>query len=260
MPDPSPEVLDDARPHAHLVQLYDADDRALIENVGRYVCAGLQRGAGAIVIAAAGHADAFARAIAEFGAGSAVDAGRLLFLDAEQTLARFMVDGQPDWARFESTIAPALSLLRERAGGRGVRAYGEMVGVLWQAGRYAAAIRLEGFWNRLLASGGFELFCAYPIDVFGEEFRDAEVDALLSAHTHLLPADDGRLQRAVHRAMDDVLGRSAAEVRRLVEAADRPAWAAIPNAEAVILWLRDNLPAYAGEILTRAQRHYRAAA
>ena len=262
MPQPDPGFSDETPPHAHLVQLYDTDDRALIENVGRYVCESLQRGGGAIIIATPEHRTAFAREVAQLDAAAneAVAAGRFVLLDAEETLARFMVDGQPDWERFASTIEPALADLRERSGAARLRAYGEMVGVLWQAGHYAAAIRLEEFWNRLLSGGGFELFCAYPIDVFGDEFRDAEIDAVLRTHTHLVPADDGQLQRAVHRAMDEVLGQHAEGVRRLVDTNDRPAWAAIPNAEAVILWLRNNLPAYADEILTRARRHYVAAA
>jgi len=248
---------------AHLVQLYDdGDARALTENVGRYVCESVARGEGAVVIATAHHGAAFARAIAEGGVDveTAIRAGRLVFLDAEQTLARFMVEGQPDWERFESVVEPVLRGIRESSSGTGLRAYGEMVGVLWRAGEYAAAIRLEEFWNRLLACGGFELFCAYPIDVFGDEFRDADVDALLCTHTHVVAAGDGALQSALHRAMDEVLGNTADGVRRLVEANHRPAWAALPDAEAAILWLRNNLPDYAGEIIARAQRHYRAAA
>jgi DcmR-like sensory protein len=247
---------------AHLVQLYDhGDARALTENVAEYVCESVRRGAGAIVIATAPHAVAFAGAIEARGIDveHAVRASRLVVLDAEQTLARFMVDGQPDWERFEAAVAPQLRRVGESCGGRGLRAYGEMVGVLWDEGKFAAAIQLEAFWNRLLADGGFELFCAYPIDVCGDGFHDADVDAMLCSHTHVVAGDDGALARALHRAMDEVLGWGADGVRRLVDAHHRPAWAALPDAEAAILWLRKNLPDYAGEILARAQR-YRAAA
>jgi hypothetical protein len=260
MPDREAELT--ARPHSHLVQLYDADIGALFANVGAYASEGLHAGDGVIMIATAEHRSAFVAAIAALGADpdAAVDAGRLVLLDAEATLARFMVDGQPDWALFEATIAPALRTLRERAGGTHVRAYGEMVGILWQAGQYAAAIQLETFWNRLIEAGGFDLFCAYPIDVFGDEFRSADVDGVLCTHTHLVPTDGGQLQRALDRALDDVLGRSAQDVRRLVETQQRPSWAAIPSGEAAILWLRSHLPAYADEIVARARRHYLTAA
>jgi hypothetical protein len=40
----------------------------------------------------------------------------------------------------------------------------------------------------------------------------------------------------------------------------RPSWGIVPRGEAVILWLRNNLPDYADEILSRARRYYRACA
>lgn len=261
MADVISDLLHEAQTCAHVVQLYDADERALVTNVARYVCEGLRRGEGGAIIATPEHRDAFGRAIAaEFdGAGRALRDGRLVMLDAVETLDRFMAGEQPDLQRFANAIRPVLEGVRERAGGTALRAYGEMVGVLWQAGRYAAAMQLEDSWNALLEQGGFQLFCAYPIDVFSAEFQIAEVDALLCAHTHLLPAGDGTLQHAVDRAMDDVLGRKADELRRLIKANYRPAWAALPKAEADILWLRNNLPHYADEILARASRYYRAA-
>jgi len=45
-----------------------------------------------------------------------------------------------------------------------VRAYGEMVDVLWQRGERDAAIRLEEFWNDLARLQTFSLLCAYCID------------------------------------------------------------------------------------------------
>jgi hypothetical protein len=55
---------------------------------------------------------------------------KLLFLDAEKTLRRFMVNGRPEWERFEKSISAAVRSLDDSAVGR-VRAYGEMVGILW---------------------------------------------------------------------------------------------------------------------------------
>jgi len=83
-----------------------------------------------------------------------------------------------------------------------------MVGILWKAGRFSAAILLEQFWNDLLSRSPFNLFCAYPIDVFEQDFRPAHLDALLCAHTHLLPtAANEDLDSAIDRAMDEILGR-----------------------------------------------------
>src|SRR6185312_4095495 len=108
-----------------------------------------------------------------------------------------------------------------RAGHTGTRAYGEMVGLLWRAGEFDAAIRLEELWNELLKSGDASLFCAYPIDIFSADFKVGKVDALLCAHTHLLPVDPA-LDGALNRAMDEVLGARVEGLRQLVQANYRP--------------------------------------
>jgi hypothetical protein len=251
------------RPHSHFVQLHDAaDDTELLASIGRYLAEGLVRGEGAVVIATEAHRSGIPAAVAKagFAPEAALRDGRLLLLDAHETLDQLLVDGQPDPQRFTQIVGSLIRSLSARTGGRRLRAYGEMVGVLWTAERYAAAIRLEELWNALLAEGGFELFCAYPIDVFGEGFRPDDIDALLATHTHLLPSGNATLQSAVDRAMDEVLGARAAGVRELSGRHAPAAWPALPHAEAAILWLRANLPVYADEIVARARRYYRSAA
>jgi hypothetical protein len=130
-----------------------------------------------------------------------------------------------------------------------------MVGLLWNAAEYAAAVHLEELWNNLLKKSDVCLFCAYPIDVFSAEFQVSKVDALLCAHTHLLPVDDA-LEGALRRAMDEVLGSRADSLRPLMQSNQRPAWGTLPQSEALVLWLRNNLPGSAEEILTRAREYY----
>jgi hypothetical protein len=252
---PRAELLDQPEPEEHVVQLYGTDDRLLTENVCRYLGEGLKRGDGLVVIATAAHRGSFVRKLREErGYSRAVLEGRLVFLDAEATLARFMVDGEPDRVRFESIIGEALQGVRSRAVHTGIRAYGEMVGVLWKSGNYRAAIRLEEQWNQLLASSDVSLFCAYPIDVFGAGFQHQAVDALLCAHTHLVPTHSA-LESALNRAMDEVLGDRVNGLRPLIQSNHRPAWAEIPKPEAMILWLRNNLPGSVEQILSRARAY-----
>jgi hypothetical protein len=219
---------------------------------------GLHRGEGLLIIAGREHAAAFRAELDRLGGDStgAERDGRLVILDAHDTLARFMVGDRPDAERFRATVAAALRSVR-RAGG-GLRAYGEMVGILWEAGDTEGAAELEGFWNRVLAETEVDLYCAYPIDVFGSDFRTAVVDEILCAHTHLVPSGGSDLERAIERAMSDVLGSRAEGLRPLMKANHRPAWGNVPPGEAVILWLRNNLPDYADEIVGRARRYYQA--
>jgi MEDS: MEthanogen/methylotroph, DcmR Sensory domain len=253
------ELLDRLEPEEHVVQLYGTDDRLLAQNVGRFLSEGMKRGDGLLVIATPEHRTSLTGELRnESGYSRAVLEGRLVFLDAKSTLARFMVEGTPDSELFHAVVGDALRGVRARAVRSGVRAYGEMVGLLWQAGDHDAAIRLEELWNELLRSSDVSLFCAYPIDVLGPDFQSSKLDAIFCTHTHLLPGG-GALEDALNRAMDEVLGARVDGLRRLMQNNHRPAWAAIPRAEAMVLWLRNNLPGSVEEILARARQHYQPA-
>jgi hypothetical protein len=176
------DLLDNPAPEEHVVQLYGTNDGLLAENVVRYLREGLRRGEGLVVIASTRHRGSFVRALRDApGYSRAVLEGRLVFLDAEQTLRRFVVAGEPDQARFESVIGDAIGGVRSRTAHGRVRAYGEMVGLLWSEERYEAALRLEELWNQLLVSSGVSLFCGYPIDPARHQ---GPVESVLSSHSH----------------------------------------------------------------------------
>jgi KaiC/GvpD/RAD55 family RecA-like ATPase len=249
------------RPHSrgHFVQLYQADDTALVKNVGHYLWEGLRRGDGVLVIATREHQELFSSHLDRLGANlrALLETHQLVFWDAQQTLVQFMAAGQPDWQRFENVIRSAMRQVHPAAGSEGLRAYGEMVGILWKARQFAAAIRLEQLWNRLLEQSDFSLYCAYAIDVFGKEFDVANLEGVLSTHTHLVPSQpNGALETALNRSIDEVLGPKADALRVLIKTNYRPGWAVMPTAEAIVLWLRKNLPEQADYIIERARYHY----
>jgi hypothetical protein len=240
----------------HVVQFYTDDAEALVTSVSLYISEGLRNGESVIVIAAADHTSRFRLGLAHDGWDvEPIEAdGHLLFLNAQETMSRFMIDGQPDWSRFASTVETAMERL---APGTGIRAYGEMVGVLWKTGYFSAAIVLEGYWNRFLHSKHLPLFCSYPIDVFDREFQRSGVEALLCDHSHVLSSGAPEaLYAAVNRAMDEHLGSAAADVRSRIAEVSHPSWGSIPAAEATILWLRSNAPDVAEPIVRRAQQYY----
>jgi hypothetical protein len=256
---PCGSLPESQEPHGHLVQFYQADEAFLIRNVVDFLIDGWKQGEALLVITTPERHTAFSEGLRESGIDphAAMRERKLLFADAEQTLRRFMLDGQPDWRRFERTIGALIREVRPQRDHSGLRAYGEMVGVLWQARQFAAAARLEQFWNNLMSAGAFHLFCAYPIDVFGKDFESEKLDAVLSAHTHLVAGGGTRdLDSAIYRAMDEVLGSNAGELRTRIGAYQRPSWACIPAAESLILGLRNNLPKQADEILLRARQYY----
>jgi anti-sigma regulatory factor (Ser/Thr protein kinase) len=167
-------------PGEHVVQFYERDDE-LIETVGAYLVEAIAGGEVAIVVADEAHRAAFEAALtaAAIDVEEARASGNLIALDAAETLARFMAGGLPDAAAFDAVIGD----LVRRAGetGRPVRAYGEMVALLWDEGSVNAAVEVEALWNELGLRTPFSLFCAYPTHAGGDDTR--AFDDVCSLHS-----------------------------------------------------------------------------
>lgn len=144
----------------HAVYFY-RDDAELAHTVGVYLTDALGETAVAVVMATASHVKAFEREVAACGTDveGALDRGRLICLDAGAMLGKLTVGGQIDRQAFDNEVGGVLRAAAE-AGGV-VRAYGEMVDLLWQAGDVSAAIELERLWNELIDELRFSLLCAY---------------------------------------------------------------------------------------------------
>jgi anti-sigma regulatory factor (Ser/Thr protein kinase) len=157
----------------HVVQFYE-DESHLAHTVGAYLTRALDEGAIAVVIATEAHRSMFSTELERAGLDPAERSlnGSLILLDAAETLGRFVNGGQVDREAFRAIVG---SVLRRAAGtGRPVRAYGEMVALLWDAGDVLAAIELEKVWNELSDELPFSLVCAYPsASVEGHEHADA---------------------------------------------------------------------------------------
>jgi len=255
----TPDVFTRTETHGHFVQFYKADEPLLNRNVGNFLWDGLLRGDGLLVIATRQRRESLSSHLSRLGADVALarKEGQLAMLDAHEVLARFMVNGQPDWDIFQGAIDEALQLAGPRMSNAGISAYGEMVGVLWEAGETEAAIRLEDCWNKLLHRGGITLFCGYPIDVFANDFESGRLHDVLCAHSQVLPTGpNGDLRDALHQAINERLGARADEVRVSMKAGIPSLGLALPEAESAILWLRSNVPDEAEGILAAARMHY----
>lgn len=255
----SAEIEAAVGPHRHLVQFYGANDLPLTRNVGAYLARGLSSGNSALVVASEEHRTAFLERLAGTAIDSkaAVESGRFLLLDAADTLARFMVDGEPHRGRFDEVVGSTIRKMEAEWGGAGMRGYGEMVGILWQQGKRDAAIRLERFWNELLTACGLGIYCAYPIDVLQGGFKLEAIDGVLAAHTMVIESNaPGELANAVLEALDDVLGSRADGLKMLMKSKNfRRTWADLPEGEAIVLWLRHNLPEHAEQVFSQARRY-----
>jgi PAS domain S-box-containing protein len=173
----------------HFVQFYE-NDAFLVDEVSRFVGAGFQGSGCVIVIATKPHRDGFDTRLRARGvdAAAARESGHYIAMDAAETLSKVMVNGWPDESRFVEVVGSVVA--RAADGGRGrVRAFGEMVALLWAAGNEGAAIRLEELWNNLGRQHAFALFCAYPTNGFSKKDHGQPLLKICAAHSQVIPAE-----------------------------------------------------------------------
>ena len=176
--------------HHHAVKFYGSDV-SLFTTVASFLAEGLIARQPAIIIATAAHRES----IVEHLCGRLIDCpaairkGDLLMLDAEDTLGLFMVNGMPDRELFEQSVG---TIVQQTLTGRpGVmRAYGEMVDVLWKQGQTDAAIALEILWNTLAHKHNFALLCGYAMGSFYKQSK--QLEAVCTHHSHVI-ADDSNI-------------------------------------------------------------------
>jgi hypothetical protein len=250
------DVLRLPSPCDHFVQVY-TDDAYLAAVVADYIGTGLERQEGAIVIATSAHVSLFIERLTALGVDVPEMAARrrLLFLDAAQTLDRFMVDGEPDRSRFLGVTTAALDHVRS-SGCREVRLYGEMVDLLWGT-RLGATVELERLWDEVLRDERLSLLCAYRLDPFDRQVQGV-LRRVTQCHSHLLPAENlERFEQAIDRAYAEVFGVGADvdTLRELmVSAQNLPT--AMREAHAAMFAL-DSMPELiAQDVRARAQRHF----
>jgi hypothetical protein len=171
---PAPAPVEAVR-HEHAVHFY-AEDEALLSRLEQYVIDGARLGQTSVIIATPAHRQALRDRLACWELEDA-----FLGLDAEQMLGRFMVDGLPDAELFDATVG---ALMRTGVGSGGVRAYGEMVALLWADDNTDGTYALEQMWNALQREVAFPLLCAYPLAADESEL-DEGLSQVCQLHTHV---------------------------------------------------------------------------
>jgi CheY-like chemotaxis protein len=173
------------RPHDHLVHFYDTDEK-LADKVAAFLAEGLRQGDAAVTVASEAHGVLFRSALArrQIDVSALEREGRLVLLDAAATLQQLFVNGSLRHSRFESVVGNTLDRLAAVAPSQRVRAYGEMVNLLWLAGDIGGALALEARWNELGETKRFSLLCAYLTGSACPDPRDH--DEVLHQHSAVL--------------------------------------------------------------------------
>ena len=188
-PEPDPgRVWGGLGPSEHVVQFYESD-AFLMDSMADFIGTALRTGDSGIVVATQAHRAGIEERLRADGIAldAARDRGRYVALDAAETLAEFMVDGEPEPELFTEVLASIIAQAAED--GARVRIFGEMVALLASEGNQAAAVRLEEIWNELQQTLQFSLACAYPLDSVGGKALGDALDQVCAAHTRVVPAE-----------------------------------------------------------------------
>jgi hypothetical protein len=222
----TPEIV--AGTGEHVVQFYDHESD-LARAVGGYLAQAFRAGDISIVLATPAHRAAFREELATAGlTNREVESEAIVWLDAAETMARFMPEGRIDARAFQDVVGGLVRRASRTAGakrqlarsGTGrIRAYGEMVALLWDAGDVLGAIELEKLWNELARELEFSLWCAYHGHSLAVHEHADEVHDVCRLHTCVIeeatarfaPSADAPL--AARRFVSSVLTRRPYEDR-----------------------------------------------
>jgi signal transduction histidine kinase/ActR/RegA family two-component response regulator len=219
--------------HVHTVQFY-GEETSLIDQLSRVVSVALGVGDSVVVIATERHAINLAQVLAARGIEltRAIEQGRYISLDADETLAKVMRDGLPDAELFNEVVGGIM----ERAASAQektprILVFGEMVALLWAQGNSEGTVRLEQLWNNLLRTRSLSLLCAYPISSFNREDHDKLFLKICTEHDNVIPeesytallTEEQRLRSIVHLQQKAQALETEVAERKRVEAVLRGA-------------------------------------
>ena len=176
--------------HDHVVQFYE-NDHFLEAAVGEFLADGLSASQPVLVVATAARRDALTQRLRArgFDVNSTGCGQGVTMLDARETLDCFMVGAVPDSARFHARLGGVLQDCAHSTATTSVRAFGEMVDLLWKDGNTDGAIHLEELWNELATSHSFSLLCAYAMGNFYKEADSQHFHQVCRQHSRVIPTE-----------------------------------------------------------------------
>ena len=118
--------------------------------------------------------------------------------------------------------------------------------VLWERGDVAASMRLEDLFDQLAHEHDLAIFCSFLMNNFDGDVHARMLPRLGQDHSHLIPVEDyARLERAVADALRETVGPDEARVLESKLLSSYQAPFNMPRAQALLLALRQVLPAVA---------------
>jgi hypothetical protein len=183
-------------PTDHVLQVYDNDD-IFLDALAGFIGGGINSGDCVVLIATSRHLGSIQQRLIDYGISvqTLIEDDRFIPLDAETILSKFMRDGWPDEQLFNETVTQLFK--KAECKGRHIRAFGEMVAILWEKGYHGATVQLEHLWNNFREKNNFTLFCAYPKAGFTGNIHES-IKTICNCHTKMIDGTERQLTEVLY--------------------------------------------------------------
>jgi len=169
--------------HRHDVVFYSSD-AVLTGAFTRFIAGALDEEKAVIVLLTDAHDESLQRRLraSHVDIDLATREKRYVPVSINELLARVMVNGRPDPAKFEDAAQDLLGeVARDANRHAGIAACGECSSTVWANGDVEAAIQLEHLWDEIGKSRQLDILCAYPLAARDVSVRS--VRSLCAEHT-----------------------------------------------------------------------------
>jgi hypothetical protein len=186
-------------PYDHVVQIYE-DKEIFMDTLVGFVGNGINSGDCVVVIAKSENLQALNQQLKAHAirVDTLISEDQYIPLDAEEVLSGFMVNDWPDESLFLRFVYSIIE--RARAKNRELKAFGEMVAMLWEQGHYGATVHLEHLWNKICAQEPFCLFCAYPKSGFTQDPNES-IKKICATHSRVIAGDKRASSQIAYRTV-----------------------------------------------------------
>jgi hypothetical protein len=186
-------------PCDHVIQIYE-NDGIFLDALSGFVGGGINADECCIVIATDAHLRALEARLTKYGIHihDLIAENRYIPINAHDMLSKFMVNGWPDENLFNKTVSEVIT--KGAGNNRRIRAFGEMVAILWAQGHNGATVHLEHLWNKYCEKQSFCLFCAYPRSGFTEDINTS-IMHICGSHSKMISGSDSQLTSVTYKSL-----------------------------------------------------------
>lgn len=171
-------------PAKHLVQFYE-NDAIYLNTLEGFAGTGFLNNESVIIIATANHIKQLNDRLIKhgFNLNGMIKSGQYIPVDAQEILNLFMKNEMPNEDLFRKNITQLINKASKDK--RAVRASGEMVNMLMEAGNEKATLALEKLWDTLCKEKGLCVLCSYSHDALKSSPTHAS-EEICGCHSNII--------------------------------------------------------------------------